>query len=420
MKTVRMIGTVLCTIMLGFTLSSCESDNDDDNFIEVDYSKDLVGTWTCYDANFAEALVINADGTFVSTGVEDGEYWEGAKGTISVKNNLMTIDSEDGDDFEGRFEIITGEAFVIIDPNSGERLTYRYCKQNFAKEIIGMWVCVRTPTGEGKNMMIQTFDEKGNVIKTATATDKSDFILNGASAYKVIGDLFIQNIPDNFSGEDSPRRLCKKLNYIPDASESGDILTISDYALINGKYVEVSESWLRIKQNLELSGQKYDYVRTYVTNANGLDQDFKAGDVTINISKLDGSLLDKMMKALLFTVEFPDANTIKYSYTENGETVSASAPIEVEGNKMTVKMAQTRGLFRDMDLYVFQDKHNSQMHIYMSKYAFINYFGNIAITLLEAKGEIDPHDQAATDAVFNELTQMVETINVSFIMNKAK
>ena len=127
-----------------------------------------------------------------------------------------------------------------------------------------------------------------------------------------------------------------------------------------------------------------------------------------------------MLKTLLFTVEFPDANTIKYSYTYNGETVSASAPIEVDGNKMTVKMDKTRGHFRDIDLYSFQDKDNTQMHFYMSKNAFINYFGNISVSLLEAKGELDPNDKTAVDAVFNELTEIVKTINVSFIMSKSK
>ena len=39
--------------MLGF--SSCEHECD---WIEVDYSKELAGTWTCLTEDYAEALVI--------------------------------------------------------------------------------------------------------------------------------------------------------------------------------------------------------------------------------------------------------------------------------------------------------------------------------------------------------------------------
>ena len=46
-------------------LNSCSKDCDHD-FIEVDHSADLVGTWTCLEAGYAEALVIKADGSVVS------------------------------------------------------------------------------------------------------------------------------------------------------------------------------------------------------------------------------------------------------------------------------------------------------------------------------------------------------------------
>ena len=36
---------------------------------------ELAGTWTCVQPGFAEALVIKADGSVVSTGVENGDYW---------------------------------------------------------------------------------------------------------------------------------------------------------------------------------------------------------------------------------------------------------------------------------------------------------------------------------------------------------
>ena len=123
--------TLALVAMLGF--SSCSEDCDHD-FIEVDYSKDLVGTWTCLTADYAEALVIGADGSVVSTGVEDGEYWDGVKGNIKTVNNKMTLTFEDGDNFEGRFEMICGEAFTIFNEN-GEHLTYRYCENDLLMRL---------------------------------------------------------------------------------------------------------------------------------------------------------------------------------------------------------------------------------------------------------------------------------------------
>ena len=63
-------------------LNSCSEDCDHD-FIEVDYSKALAGTWTCmeFENDYAEALIFNADGSVTSTGVFDGGYW-GEKGYL--------------------------------------------------------------------------------------------------------------------------------------------------------------------------------------------------------------------------------------------------------------------------------------------------------------------------------------------------
>ena len=54
-------------------LANC---NDcDHDFIEVDYSQALVGTWTLMNEGFAEAWVVKADGSVDVTGVLDGEYY---------------------------------------------------------------------------------------------------------------------------------------------------------------------------------------------------------------------------------------------------------------------------------------------------------------------------------------------------------
>ena len=127
MKRIKLF-VIALVAMCGF--SACEKDCDH-NFIEVDYNKELVGTWTTHSAYYSEALVISADGSVVSTGIENGEYWEEVKGSIKTVNNKMTMTFEDGDNYEGRFEMICGEAFTIIGEN-GEHFTFKLFNINIA------------------------------------------------------------------------------------------------------------------------------------------------------------------------------------------------------------------------------------------------------------------------------------------------
>ncbi len=411
MKIFKFLAVALVA-MLGF--SACEKDCDHD-FIEVDHSKDLVGTWTCLEAGYAEALVINADGSVLSTGVEDGEYWENIKGNIKTVNNKMTLTFEDGDNYEGRFEMICGEAFTIFDVN-GEHLTYRYCKEDLSEEIIGMWVCTQT-TAFDDVMSVNTYQSDGKALFTGYTPDVNGYMPNLESTYKVIGDLLIQKY---YLNEDEAQYLTFRLKYSPNATEMGDVLTITSIMAHEGQVVESYSSLLRIKQYLELPGMKYDYIKTFVTNVKGLDKDIDFMGYTFNFAKMDGVKLDKMLKTLLFAVEFPDANTIKYSCHYNNQPMSMEAPIAVDGNKMTVKMSEKNPAYKDVDLYTFQDQDNTQMHMYMHSTAFVNFFGNMQVTIMEQLGQLDTTDAAAVKAVFDSIDEAVETINLSLVMTKAK
>ena len=176
---------------------------------------------------------------------------------------------------------------------------------------------------------------------------------------------------------------------------------------------------LRIKQSLDLPGQKYDFIKTFVTNVKGLDKDIEFMGTTFNFAEMDGVKLDKMLKTLLFAVEFPNANTIKYSGYYNGENIIMEAPIVVDGNKMTVKMSEKNAAFKDVDLYTFQDQDNTQMHMYMHSTGFVNFFGNMQVTVMEQMDLIDITDAAAVKAVFDSIDEAVETINLSLVMTKA-
>lgn len=395
--------------MFGFIACDKHVGNDHD------HSADLVGTWTCLTENYAEALIIKADGTAVSYGVEDGKYWENVKGTVTVKDNNITMIFEDDENWTGHFDVIPGMAFSLFEEN-GERYIYNYCKEDLSDEVIGMWVC---NDGLLDGVTIMTYSDNGKTtMTTAKALGTSDPLLNRESDYVVVGDLVFMELPvANVEGKSV--YTAARMTYTPDATSAGDIMTHIKYAPIGDGLKESVMSFLRIKQSLDLAGKKYDYIKTFVTNVKGLDKDINFMGFEFNFAKMDGVKLDKMLKTLLFNVEFPDANTIKYACHYNNEPMSLDAPIVVDGNKMTVKMSTKNAAYKDIDLYTYQDKDNTQMHMYMPTYAFINFFGNMQATIMSQMGDLDLNDAAAVKAVFDSIDNAVETINVSFVMTKA-
>ena len=410
---------MLAAVVGATIFTACNKDCDHD-FIEHDHSADLVGTWTCYKEGFAEALVIKADGSVVSTGVADGKYWENVKGNISVNGDKATLAFEDDIKFEGHFDIIPGMTFSILEDN-GNRFTLNYCKEDLSDEIVGMWVCNDTPADGESEMMIETFYENGKSVLTGflPLEGGSEQVVNNETDYEVVGNLLFIKIHADKVGGENPMYIAHQIIYTPNATAMGDIMTMKSIAEVGGEYIAGTSSWLRISQSLDLAGKKYDYIKTFVTNVKGLDKDVEFMGYTFNFAKMDGVKLDKMLKTLLFNVEFPDANTIKYSCHYNNEPMSMDAPIVVDGNKMTVKMSEKNAAYKDIDLYTFQDADCSQMHMYMPTYAFINFFGNMQATIMSQMGNLDLTDAAAVKAVFDSIDEAVETINVSFVMEKA-
>ena len=398
--------TLALVAMCGF-VSCNECDHE---FIEIDHSADLVGTWTYLSANYAEALVIKADGSVVSTGVEDGEYWDGVKGSIKTTNNKMTLLFEDNDNYEGRFEMICGEAFTIFDEN-GKYLTYRYCANDLADEIVGMWVCADGPAVKENDMLIQTFNEDGSSVMTG---DADELLINDKSTtYKVVGDLLFLQM-----NKESVSSVPFRITYSPNGTTLGDIMTLTlgeENAAISS-----TSSWLRINQYLDLAGQKYDYIKTFVTNVKGEDKDIPFLNTSFNFAKMDGSIIDKFLKSILFTVEFPNENTINYSFLLEGQNMPMSAPIEVEGNKMTIKMSENDPVFHDVVVYTFQDKDNSQMHMYMPTSSFEKFFANTSVSVMLGYGQIDKNDADAIAGVYQSVADAVHSINLSLVMSKSK
>ena len=396
--------TVALVAMLGFTACDKECGHD---FIEVDYSADLVGTWTCLEADLAQAFVFNADGTATTTGVENGKYWENVNVTWKLKNNKLTLSYGDNTS-ETLINIVSGKILSIADKNGDNRRTFQYCANDLSDEIVGMWVCTQGVFGnEEESTIIVTYKDNGKAYLSGFLPETNGYVNQIESNYKVIGNMIISSV------EDGTRYLIKKIDIIPNGTELGDIMTTYDLA------TGTNPSYLRIKQHLELPGMKYDYIKTFVSNVKGADKDVEFMGYTFNFSKMNGAVLDKMLKTVLFAVQFPDANTIRYTCQYNDFNMEMDAPIEVDGNKMTIKMSERDAAYKDVDLYTFQDQDNTQMHMYMPTYAFETFFANMQIAFMSELGQLDKTDAAAVEAVFNSIDEAVETINLSLVMTKA-
>ena len=397
MKIFKLMAIALVA-MLGFT--AC--DNDPEHIYD-DHSADLVGTWTCLTENYAEALIINADGTAVSYGVENGEYWENVKGTVATKGGNITMTFEDNDNLTGHFDIIPGQAFSLFE-DSGERYVYQYCANDLADEIVGMWV-----SQDNENTAIQTFTEDGKLTTTASASDlHPENLKQQVSKYKVVGDLRFHIFLEETLDHD--RCLPGRLVYTPNGTAHGDIMSVIFYAPIGNDFVEMISSSLRVKQNINLTGKKYAYKSAYISDAKGINEDFSILGSTFNMSNIKGSNFDDIFGGDLYTIELT-ANSIVHKFHPNDQKVEVETPITVDGNKVILDMSKVSPACRPVEMYMFQDVDDSQLHIYMHTKAFINYFVNLGLP----ESNIDPNDTAAIEKVFADMEARIESINVSFV-----
>ena len=394
--------------LLGFV--ACDSKTE---HIYDDHSADLVGTWTCLTENYAETLIIKADGSAVSYGVEDGEYWENVKGTVTVNENNIVMNFEDDDNLTGHFDIIPGSAFSLYE-DSGERFTFQYCANDLSDEIVGMWVCNDAPNGVDNDMSILSFQEDGTSTLTGILPNSDSYMVTLNSTYKVIGDLQFQKRAD-----DETKYIVNRLIYSLKGTALGDIMTRTTYIPSENGLVKETSSWLRIKQSLDFTGNKYAYKSAYVTNANGKDEDFTILGKTFNMANIGAADFDVVFGADLYMVELNE-NSITHKFRPDGQDVEVVTPITVEGNKVTLDYSAVNPACRKVEMYMFQDNDNSQLHMYMPTSSFINYFANLGIPGLIEEGKLDPTDTAAVEKVFADMESRIESINVSLIYKARK
>ena len=387
-----------------FGLVACNNDCEHE-FIEVDHSADLVGTWTCLEADHAAAYIFNADGTVSTTGVDSEGVWEDVKGTYSVVNNKITMEFESGRIINGSFDIIPGQAISIVGEKG--RHTYQYCKEDLSDEIVGMWVWVDSNGKGSENMGIQTFNEDGTALFTG-GYEEIDYKVNNEFTYKVVGDLLIQHVPN-----DNPPYMVRRLTYTTNGIAFGDIMTTYSPT------TNYTASWLRIKQSLDLTGKTYDYSSAYVSNAKGKDEDFSMLGHTFNIANIKGHNFDMLFRSELFCVDL-NANSITQRFRANGRDIEIEIPITVDGNKVTLDLSAENPAYRKVDMYMFQDQDNTQLHMYMHTNDFINYFANMELYNLLASGEIAADNTMAIEKVYTDMEARVESINVSFVFKARK
>ena len=397
--------------------TACDKETE---HIYDDHSADLVGTWSCLTANYAEVLIINADGSAVSYGVENGEYWENVRGTVATEGGNITMTFEDNDNLTGHCDIIPNREFSLYE-DSGERYVYQYCENDLADEIIGMWVSNNGPTDMDNEIQIRTYSKDGIVTTTGVRTigGNAEWMLNEECKYKVVGDLMFKTRSKEVDGQLKVSHSAERFVYAPKATALGDIINVFFYLPMGDSYVESNVSFLRIKQNLDLANKNYDYSNIYVTNVKGEDKEFEFAGQTLNFSTLDGSVMDKLMKHILFNVSFAD-NKIYYNCYFDGENHSIDAPIVIEGNKVTIEMSKKNSVYRDIEVYMFQDQDNTQMHMYMPVKSFEKFFGNITAVVLAKNNELNLEDANAVAEHYAKIEAAIETINLSFIFKAAK
>ena len=408
----------LMLVALVATLGFTACDNDPEHIYD-DHSADLVGTWSCFTENYAEVIIINADGSAVSYGVEDGEYWENVRGTVTVKENNITMIFEDDDNFTGHFDIIPGQAFSLFE-DTGERYIYQYCANDLSDEIIGMWVCNEGLSLEANGMAIQSYTENGKTyLTTAASPATGNAVTNAEAEYRVIGDLMIFNMSDKTFLPGVTQYYAVRLTYVPNANSLGDMMYMSAYSPTNDKYEKITNSWLRVKQYHNLNGKTYEYKSAYVTNVKGKDEDFSIMGNIFNIANINAGDFDIILGSTLFCVEL-NANSIKHKYILNGQDKVFDAPITVDGNKVTLDMSAVNPALRKVEMYMYQDADDSQLHMYMHTDAFINYFANLEVVTMLQAGKIDTTDATVVDKVFADMEVRVESINVSFVLKARK
>ena len=80
-------------------------------------------------------------------------------------------------------------------------------------------------------------------------------------------------------------------------------------------------------------------------------------------------------------------------------------------------MSQRVPTLKDVVFYAFQSADDSQMHLYLNRDAFVNFYTNMqAMLMIVENPQFDITDAVAIDAIYNNISDAVESINLGIIM----
>ena len=63
---------------------------------------------------------------------------------------------------------------------------------------------------------------------------------------------------------------------------------------------------------------------------------------------------------------------------------------------------------------------NTQMHLYMPTESFEKFFANTSVAVMLGHGQLDKNDTEAVAAVYKNVADVVESINLSIVTKAAK
>ena len=130
MKTFRMIGMALVAVMLSFTMSSCENDDDVDPY--KDYPQLIVGQWFDFTPESSIFLNIKADGTYNLIGYdnrEDAWGWMSHQGEYRLEGNKFIWPSKKDPSRLATEEIEVTANKMIMRTSIGDKVHYRVKEQ---------------------------------------------------------------------------------------------------------------------------------------------------------------------------------------------------------------------------------------------------------------------------------------------------
>ena len=404
---------------VGLLCASCNNNDEENNWISMEYANDLVGTWTTQDSGYAEALVITEDGVVSATGSYRLDYWDDVKGRVILNNNQITLDFDDDDNFNGTFEIAPGDSLVLVDDETGKRIIYNYCTTDYTDIIKGTWANMKGYVGMENYTTFYNFTDDGYLKCSCLYEDEDTMSSDAPVPYKVIGDLLIRCGEESDTASGVSPYIIYRMEYEPNyMGKLRNVLTLSlDMYVLNSWY-DVAISYYRLMDELDVVGKKYDYTKSFITNVKGKNTNFDLMGYRFNFSKIENSKLEEMLEAVQFSIEFPSEDSIQFNYIYNGEPMNMKARMEMDGMKMTVKMSEHDAAYRDVVMYVFQEAYDSHVRMVMKTEGFTNFFANMYIANMAKEGKLDKNDKEAVDSYFTRIDAAIYFINVGFVMNR--